>query len=438
MYLIDFIKYDFIDFAGCFCLPVKGRTSVEPTRIVHCRVCKAHDLRSVLNLGHQVLTGVFPRSRETQVTTGQLELVWCSACALLQLAHSYDQSEMYGSNYGYRSGLNRSMVEYLAQKARMLSKFCDVRGGDLVVDIGSNDGTLLKSYDVPGIDRIGIDPTADKFREYYPSDIALVPTFFSRQAFESVAGTRRAKVITSIAMFYDLEDPIAFARDIESCLADDGIWHLDQSYMPSMLRMTSYDTVCHEHLEYYSLSTLLRILEASELKLLDVVMNSVNGGSFALTVAKRSSRYSPNSAVINWLLQQEAKLGLDTLAPYREFEARVFRHRSDLQNLIRALNRDGKTIFGYGASTKGNVLLQFCGLTSREIPCIADVNADKHGAYTPGTGIPIVPEAEARRERPDYFLVLPWHFKAGILEREQDYLAQGGRMIFALPEIEIV
>jgi hypothetical protein len=320
----------------------------------------------------------------------------------------------------------------------MLSKFCDLRKGDLVVDIGSNDGTLLKAYEVAGIDRIGIDPTAEKFRQYYPSDIAVVPTFFSKREFENAAGARKAKVITSIAMFYDLEDPIAFARDVAGCLADDGVWHLDQSYMPSMLRMSSYDTVCHEHLEYYSLSTVLRILEAAELRLLDVVMNGINGGSFSLTVAKRSSRFVPNSAVIDWLLQQEAKLGLDTLTPYREFEARVFRHRSDLQSLIRALNRDGKKIFGYGASTKGNVLLQFCGLTSREIPCIADVNADKHGAYTPGTGIPIVSEADARREQPDYFLVLPWHFKAGILQREQDFFAQGGRMIFALPEIEIV
>jgi hypothetical protein len=411
---------------------------VEPVRIAHCRVCKGRDLRSVLNLGDQVLTGVFPRELPARITAGPLELAWCSSCTLLQLAHSYDASEMYGSNYGYRSGLNRSMVEYLAQKARWLSKFCPLAEGDVVVDIGSNDGTLLKSYQVAGIQRIGIDPTAEKFREHYPSDIAVVPQFFSKRAFDSVARGGSAKLITSIAMFYDLEDPVAFARDIAACLADDGVWHLDQSYMPAMLRTNSYDTVCHEHVEYYSLATILRILEAAELELLDIAMNAANGGSFALSAAKRSSGHKPNLAVIDWVLQQEAKLGLGTLEPYREFEARVFRQRSDLQSLIHALCRAGKKIAGYGASTKGNVLLQFCGLTSREIICIADVNPDKHGAYTPGTGIPIVSEADARRERPDYYLVLPWHFKPGILQREQEYFANGGRMIFPLPEIEIV
>jgi hypothetical protein len=330
------------------------------------------------------------------------------------------------------------MVEYLGHKARMLSKFCDLRSGELVLDIGSNDATLLKAYQVTGIERLGIDPTAEKFRQYYPADVTVVPSFFSKRAFDGAAGTRRAKLITSIAMFYDLEDPISFARDVAACLADDGIWHLDQSYLPSMLRTTSYDTVCHEHLEYYSLRTLLRVFDAAELKLLDVSMNDVNGGSFALTVAKSAAPYLPNTGTIEWILQRESKLGLDTLAPYEAFAERVLRHRSDLQQLIQALLREGKKIAGYGASTKGNVLLQFCGLTAREISCIADVNPDKHGAYTPGTGIPIVSEADARRERPDYYLVLPWHFRAGILQREHEFFAQGGHMIFPLPEIEIV
>lgn len=414
------------------------RSDSPVSHVKRCRVSGSRDLLTVLNLGEQALTGVFPSTADAGVTRGPLELVWCPECGLLQLAHSYDPGEMYGSDYGYRSGLNRSMIDHLSQKTRFLSSFSGLGRGDLVLDIGSNDGTLLRSYAVEGIERIGIDPTAEKFREYYPDDVTVVPTFFSESAFQQASEGRKAKVITSIAMFYDLEDPVAFAQEVAGALADDGVWHMEQSYMPSMLRMNSYDTVCHEHIEYYSLGALLRIVDQAELEVLDVVMNGVNGGSFAVTIAKRSSRFTPNRAVIDWLLSQEAKLGLDTPRPYRDFEERVFRHRSDLQALIRALNQDGKKVFGYGASTKGNVLLQFCGLTARDIPCIADVNPSKHGCYTPGTGIPIVSEEEARARKPDYFLVLPWHFKTGILEREKEFLAGGGRMIFPFPEIEIV
>lgn len=240
-------------------------------------------------------------------------------------------------------------------------------------------------------------------------------------------------------MFYDLEAPVDFARQFESILADDGVWHFEQSYMPSMLRTNSYDTICHEHLEYYSLGVFERILEMAGLRLVDVVMNSINGGSFAVTAAKASNRsIATNRAVVDWLLEQEDRMGLSTPRPFREFEERVFRHRDDLTPLIRALNADGKRILGYGASTKGNVVLQLCGLTAREIPAIAEVNSDKFGGVTPGSHIPIVSEADARAMNPDYFLVLPWHFKDGILRREKEYLANGGKMIFPFPEIEIV
>ena len=209
--------------------------------------------------------------------------------------------------------------------------------------------------------------------------------------------------------------------------------------MPSMLRMNSYDTICHEHIEYYSLGVVKYILEKAGLRLVDVVMNAVNGGSFAVTAARAENRsIRANDAVVNWLLEQEERMGLSTPKPFRDFEERVFRHRDDLTRLIRALNADGKTILGYGASTKGNVVLQFCGLTAKDIPAIAEVNPDKFGAYTPGTHIPIVSEADARAMKPDYFLVLPWHFKDGILRREKEYLSNGGRMIFPFPEIEIV
>ena len=330
-------------------------------QIDRCRANGSRNLVPVLNLGHQQLTGVFPRDAAQPVTAGPLELVWCPDSGLLQLRHSYDPSEMYGDNYGYRSGLNQSMVNHLTDKVRYLERMVPLHSGDFVLDIGSNDATTLKAYAAPGIRRVGIDPTGSKFREYYTEDIGLVPDFFSADAYWSVA-KQPARIVTSIAMFYDLEDPVGFVRQIASILADDGVWHFEQSYMPSMLRMNSYDTICHEHLEYYSLGALKKILAQAEMKIVDVTMNAVNGGSFAVTAAGRANRsIKPNQAVIDWLLAQEERMGLDTPKPYRDFEERVFRHREDLVRLIRALRADGKTILGYGASTKGNVLLQFCG-----------------------------------------------------------------------------
>lgn len=406
-------------------------------RITQCRVSKSTNLISVLSLGDQALTGVFPPSRETPVTVGPLELVWCPDSGLVQLAHVYEPGEMYGENYGYRSGLNQSMVRHLTQKIGHLERIADLKAGDTVLDIGSNDATSLKAYRTPSLNRIGIDPTGAKFRQYYPDDIKLVPDFFSAKNFDSVS-KQRAKIVTSIAMFYDLEDPVQFAREIAQVLAPDGIWHFEQSYMPSMLRTISYDTVCHEHVEYYSLQVVSYILAAADMKVIDVQMNGVNGGSFAVTAAHKASSRKPNSAVVEWLLAQEERMGLGTPRPYREFEDRVFRHREDLRRLLIGLRDAGKKVIGYGASTKGNVTLQFCGIGPDLVTAIAEVNPDKFGHFTPGSHIPIISETEARAMKPDYFIVLPWHFKDGIIAREAEYLASGGKMIFPFPEIEIV
>ena len=408
------------------------------TEIARCRASGSPNLLPVLSLGRQTLTGVFPADPAQSVTSGPLELVWCADSGLLQLRHSYDPAELYGANYGYRSGLNQSMVTHLADKVCYLERLVQLRRGDVVLDIGSNDATLLKSYSAADIARVGIDPTGDKFRDFYGDAVALVPESFSADAYHGFA-KQPARIVTSVAMFYDLQDPVHFVREIEAVLADDGVWHLEQSYMPSMLRMNSYDTICHEHLEYYSLGSLMPILSAGGMKVVDVTMNAINGGSFAVTAVKQGHRgLRQNLPVIDWLLAQEDRMGLNTPRPYRDFEERVFRHREDLVRLVRALRSDGKTILGYGASTKGNVLLQFCGFGPDDIAAIAEVNVDKFGCFTPGTHIPIVSEAEARALRPDYFLVLPWHFKEGIVRREREYLAAGGKMIFPFPEIEIL
>uniref|UniRef100_UPI004049B8A7 class I SAM-dependent methyltransferase n=1 Tax=Flavobacterium sp. TaxID=239 RepID=UPI004049B8A7 len=407
------------------------------TEISKCRISKSQNLITVLSLGEQYLTGVFPGNKSEKITKGPLDLVWCPDSGLLQMKHSYSLDEMYGENYGYRSGLNASMVAHLQQKIHTLEKLVLLSDSDLVIDIGSNDATSLKSYS-GNHKKVGIDPTGLKFKEHYTDDITLIADFFTADKFIEKFGPMRAKIITSIAMFYDLESPVDFIVDIEKCLADDGIWHFEQSYMPSMLRTNSYDTICHEHLEFYSFKVVKNMIESQGLRIVDVQMNDINGGSFAVTVCKKYAAHKSNTTVINWLLKQEDDIQLDTPKPYREFEERVFKHRKNLTELIKALVADGKKVFGYGASTKGNVLLQFCGLTEKEIPYIVEVNPDKFGKYTPGTLIPIISEEEAKAMNPDYFLVLPWHFKNNILSREKEYIKKGGKFIFPLPEIEII
>jgi len=267
-------------------------TEPKHRKIDCCRICRNRDLAPILSLGQQYLTGVFPRDRHQELSYGPLELVRCSgpgACGLVQLHHSYDHAEMYGSNYGYRSSLNASMVRHLADKVQALRGRVTVGESDLVIDIGSNDGTLLSNYPAGAATLVGIDPTADKFRQFYRPDIQVIADFFSADAVRERFPGRRAKLVTSIAMFYDLEAPQEFARQIAGILAADGIWHFEQSYLPAMLEANAYDTICHEHLEYYALRQIKWITDRAGLKIVDVTFNAVNGGSFAVSASPRSA-----------------------------------------------------------------------------------------------------------------------------------------------------
>lgn len=405
--------------------------------ISKCRISESTNLIQVLSLGSQTLTGVFPKTKNEQVTTGPVDLVWCPDSGLLQMKQSYNLNEMYGDNYGYRSGLNAAMVQHLNNKIKALENLAKPSKDDLVIDIGSNDATSLKAYSGQ-FKKVGIDPTGYKFKEYYTEDITLISDFFTEEKFKNIFPNEKAKIITSIAMFYDLEDPKKFVMDIEKCLANDGIWHFEQSYMPAMLRTNSYDTICHEHLEFYSLNVVHNLLDSCGLRIVDIQMNNINGGSFAVTACKKNSLYISNSALINWMLREENAMGLNTIEPYIEFAERMVKHKKSLVDLINSLVESGKKVYGYGASTKGNVLLQYCGFNETQIPFIAEVNSEKFGTFTPGTKIPIISESEAKEMNPDYFLVLPWHFKENILNKEKDFLDRGGRFIFPLPEIEII
>jgi NDP-4-keto-2,6-dideoxyhexose 3-C-methyltransferase len=412
--------------------------------IDRCRVCGGSDLEAALDLGSQALTGVFPKTPGQAVPVMPLRLVRCvkggdsGRCGLLQLEHSAAPEALYGDDYGYRSGLNRSMVAHLHGKVEAIRARVPLGPGDLVVDIGSNDGTTLAAYPPGGADLIGVDPGGAAFARYYPPHIRLIPDFFSARGLAAAVGPRKAKVITSFSMFYDLEDPMQFMREVRDSLDDRGVWVLEQSYMPTMLAMNAYDTVCHEHLEYYALGPIRWMMERVGLAILEVTFNAVNGGSFSITAAKAGSTQAADTAAVDAILRKEAALGLDTPSPYAAFRERVARHRDELRAFLGEHRRAGRRIAGYGASTKGNVLLQFCGVTREEMGCIAEVNSDKFGRFTPGTLIPIVSEEEARRSKPEMFLVLPWHFRENIVERERPWLEGGGRLVFPLPRLDVV
>lgn len=404
------------------------------SKIDKCRICGSSHLVIVLDLGIQPLSGVFPEVGQPDPPSGPLIILKCEKCDLVQLAHNYPKEWLYGENYGYRSGLNNSMVEHLISKARNLENSVNLSPQDYVLDIGSNDGTLLNAYENRS-QRVGIDPTLNKFAEYYHADIHKVDQFFSASTY--LKDFKKAKLITSISMFYDLQSPRQFVADIRDCLSHDGFWHFEQSYLYSMLAANSYDTICHEHLEYYSMKTIKYLLELEGMKIVDVELNRINGGSFAVTATHQSNSVSA-SPLVDWLLKSESSEAHGEIDPLLHFARTVPRHRASLQDLLGRLVKQNKVIWGLGASTKGNVLLNYCGFNESTIRKICDVNEYKFNRVAPGSRIPICPDADLLQVMPDFAMVLPWHFRDNIITRQKEYMSRGGKLIFPLPNVEVL
>jgi SAM-dependent methyltransferase len=409
-----------------------------------CRVCGSAALTPVIDLGEQHLQGSFVKPGEEAPPTRRIPctLVRCDptrderACGLLQMEHTVPPEVLY-SSYWYRSGTNNTMRQHLkgiaAEAAALVGK-PDAK----VLDIGCNDGTLLGNYP-PGFRKFGVDPS-DVAQEI-KGDVTVVQDIFPSHELEDRLGGEKLDVITSIAMFYDLEDPVAFVRAIKAALSPDGIWIFEMSYMPLMLKMNSYDTICHEHLEYYSLAVIEFILKRAGMKVFNVSLNDINGGSLRCYATHEDSfKYKRDEyqQAIKAMRQEEFDLELDTDKPYKHFQDRINVHKEELTALLKKLKRDGKRVHIYGASTKGNTILQWCGIDGRIVDMAAERNPDKYGARTLGTDIPIVSEADSRAKNPDYYLVLPWHFKAEFVDREKETVARGTGLIFPLPTIEIV
>jgi hypothetical protein len=300
----------------------------------------------------------------------------------------------------------------------------------------------LQSYKLNGcsnIQLLGVDPSAEKFKDYYPDYIKFVANFFTKEnVFKAFNKEVKARLITSISMFYDLEAPMVFMQEVFDLLTDDGVWVLEQSYMPTMLKANSYDTICHEHLEYYGLKQIKWMADRIGFKFLNIEFNDINGGSFAITLAKNKNQNAAAHQMANDILADEINNAYSSIDSFKQLKKRVDLHAETLLNFLDKCKQEGKTVLGYGASTKGNVLLQYCKLDENKLPYIAEVNEKKFGAVTPGTHIKIISEKDAKEMNPDYFLVLPWHFKNNIIKREAKFLEQGGHLIFPLPEFHIV
>lgn len=420
------------------------RTSL--TTRTSCRICGSEHLAPVLSLGDQRIAGAFadPKGDQPVQRAIPLELVRCDmtsdqeACGLIQTKHTVPGSILY-SSYWYRSGVNRTMTENLHGIAQAVERIVPLESGDLVVDIGCNDGTLLDGYQTQGLRHLGFDPS-DVARYAKAKGYDVVNDFFSAEALRQHRPDQKAKAVTSIAMFYDLEYPRKFVADVVDILAERGVWVMELHYLPMMLEANAFDAIVHEHLEYYSLAVIERLVGEEGLEVLAAELNDMNGGSIRLFMGHQGQheRTAEQTEALMALRVKEFEMALDSPEPYEEFRTGAERVRDDLVAMCKRICEEGKRIHVYGASTKGNTILQYANIDHSLIEAAADRNPDKWGSETIGTKIPIISEEDSRAMSPDYYLALPWHFLAEFLEREQEFLKGGGRFIVPLPEVRVV
>ena len=413
-----------------------------------CRICGNTQLTPVVDLGSQCLASLFDDGRpENQLKTPiPLKVVRCDpdgtargACRFVQLTHTVPPEVLY-NDYGYRSSINTTMRLHLQGLIRDIESRMPLHPGDIVVDIGANDGVSLLAYQAAGIIRVGFEPS--NIRPQQPDHgLVYIPTCFNAEDFRLRFPQQKARVITSIAMFYDLNDPGQFCRDVHELLSDDGLWIMEMSYLGAMLNHNSFDAICHEHLGYYSLQTLQHVIRETGFVFYDIAFNDANGGSIRCYLKKDLPSLqvpAENQRRIAQALNAEDAKGYHDSKTFSRFERNVSGIRQALIETLRDIRSASKSIYGYGASTKGNVLLQYAGIGPQHLVAIAERNPAKVGRYTLGTKIRICSEDEMRQAHPDYLLVLPWHFRDEFMAREQNLRTSGTKFIFAFPNVQVV
>jgi NDP-4-keto-2,6-dideoxyhexose 3-C-methyltransferase len=408
-----------------------------------CRVCGSNRLIPILSLGEQFVTNFVAEEAGKDQIKSPLELVLCDTknggCGLLQLKHTLDHDVLY-RKYWYRSGISTTMVKALADITSSAEKLIHLSRGDIVVDIGSNDGTLLRQFKTPGLITVGFEPS-NLWELGVKGTSKIINDYFNYKAFKREFKGKKAKLITSIAMFYDLETPNTFVEDIKKCLQKDGLWIIQMNYLGLMLENNTFDNISHEHLEYYSMLSLEYLLNKHDMEAFDVELNDVNGGSFRIYIRHKGGKvrgFSSAKERMKKLRAYEKKMGLDTSKAYAAFAKRIETIKRDLMSFLKQEIKKGKKFFIYGASTRGLVTLQYFGIDKRLIKAAVDKNPEKWGKYIVGTGIPIMSIEEYRKEKPDYLLVLPYHFIEEIKDQEKEFLKKGGEMIVAIPHFKII
>jgi len=407
-----------------------------------CRVCGAKKLIPILSLGSQFVTN-FVEDPNGDYPKGPLDLVLCNlkngGCGLLQLKHTVERDIMY-RKYWYKSGISTTMVKALADISAAVEKTIPLKVGDIVVDIGANDGTLLRQYRTPGLVRVGFEPS-NLWKLAVEGNTKIIHNYFNYASFSKEFGEQKAKAVTSIAMFYDLEDPNTFVEDVKKCLDMNGVWVIQMNYLGLMIENNTFDNISHEHLEYYSLLSLENLLKRHNMEVFDVELNDVNGGSFRIYVRHQGAALKGFAGAKERLKKQreyEMKNGFDDSILYSRFANRIETNKKALVSFLQQQVKEGKKIFIYGASTRGLVVLLHFGIDNKLISGAADMNPDKWGKYIVGTGIQIMSIEKYRKQKPDYLLVLPYHFLDEIREQEKEFLKNGGRMIVAIPDFRVI
>ena len=405
-------------------------------KIKKCKNCKSSNLLNLFSLGNLNFTGKFPKSKSTNINKAHLGLIMCKKCSLIQLSRSYNLKYLYGPDYGYRTGINKTMRDHMNEISKMLSKKSNLAPDDCVLDIASNDATLLNFYN-KNIVKVGIDPLVNKYIKCYKNINYKISDFFSANKIFEKKIYKKFKIITALSVFYDAEDPNSFLNDVQKILSNDGIFMLEHADLLSIMKLKMFDTICHEHLYYYSTKIIVDMASNNNLRVFDLKKNSINGGSTQYLICKKNSKYKTNYRVIKKILTEEKRLKLDKKETYINFFKEINNIKLRVRKLLDSLIAKKMIIHGYGASTKGNVLLLYFGINQKYIKYIADRNPLKINHYTPGTKIKIISEKLSRKLLPDYYLVLPWHFKKEILKRESKIRKKGCKFIFPLPKLKI-
>ena len=405
-------------------------------KIKNCRNCKNTELFDLFSLGKISFTGRFPNTIRQNVPKAYLNVLMCKKCKLVQLDRNFNLNYLYGKSYGYRTGINKTMTDHVKKIVRKCSALVKLKSKQYVLDIGSNDATLLNFY-ANDIIKVGVDPLVNKYKKFYKKINYKISNFFKIKDIEKIKIKKKFKIISALSVFYDLRDPNKFIKEIKKILDDKGVFVLEHVDLCYIIKNNIFDTICHEHLVFYSSKIIIEMMKNNGLKVFNHEYNEINGGSSRYYICHSKANFKVSKNIKKVLLRENLQ-GIELKKTYKLFFTKILNEKIKLIKLIKKIKNEEQDIHGYGASTKGNVLLQFYNINNKVVNYIADRNPLKWNSFTPGTRIKIISESQSRKIKPHFYLVLPWHFKNEILIREKNIRKKGTKFIFPLPEVRVV